>query len=72
MKRILSIAILFLGLCQVVKAQYDPSHFYYRGRQALIDGKYSAAIESFNILSRIDTVSYEAYFFRGIAKYNLG
>ena len=52
--------------------QYDPEHFYYRGRQALIDGKYAAAIESFNVLAQIDTTSYEAYFYRGIAKYNLG
>ena len=53
-------------------AQYDLDHFYYNGRQALIDGKYAQAIESFNILSHLDSTVYEAYFFRGIAKYNLG
>ncbi|MDD2595891.1 MAG: tetratricopeptide repeat protein [Bacteroidales bacterium] len=53
-------------------AQYDLDHFYLRGRQALIDGKYSQAIENFNILSRLDSTLYESYFFRGIAKYNLG
>ena len=67
------ITALLVLMCSVgAKAQYDPSHFFYFGRQALIDGKYSLAIENFNILSRIDSTAYEAYFFRGIAKYNLG
>ncbi len=44
----------------------------YRGRVALADGKYAQAIENFNILARLDTADYENYFFRGIAKYNLG
>lgn len=37
-----------------------------------MDGKHSKAIENFTILSRLDSTNYEAYFFRGIAKYNLG
>ena len=53
-------------------AQYDLDHFYLRGRQCLIDGKYAQSIENFNILARLDSTAYEAYFFRGIAKYNLG
>ena len=53
-------------------AQYDLDHFYYSGRQSLIDGKYAQAIENFNVLARLDSTIYEAYFFRGIAKYNLG
>ena len=43
-----------------------------RGRQALSDGKYAFAIENFNILSSLDTADYWSFFFRGIAKYNLG
>lgn len=43
-----------------------------RGRQALSDGKYAFAIENFNILTRLDTTDYWSFFFRGIAKYNLG
>ncbi len=43
-----------------------------RGRIALQDGKYSSAIEHFNVLSMIDSSSYRTYFYRGIAKYNLG
>ena len=72
MKRYAVILLFLAALTMPAKAQYDPSHFYYAGRQALSDGKFSLAIENFNILSRIDTVGPEAFFFRGIAKYNLG
>ncbi len=65
----LVLAILSTG---TALAQYDLDHFYYSGRQALIDGKYSQAIDRFNILAQLDSTVYEAYFFRGIAKYNLG
>ena len=53
-------------------AQYDKDVFFFRGRQALADGKYSLAIENFNVLSQLDTTDYWTFFFRGIAKYNLG
>ena len=66
------ILVLTFASMGTVFAQYDLDHFYYSGRQALIDGKYAQAIESFNILSRLDSTMYESYFFRGIAKYNLG
>jgi tetratricopeptide (TPR) repeat protein len=56
----------------LLKAQYDTQQFFFRGRQALIEGKYAESIEHFNLLIRIDTTLHEAYFFRGIAKYNLG
>lgn len=67
-------AILFLLAFMAVNAygQYDKDVFFFRGRQALADGKYSAAIENFNILSRLDSTDYWTFFFRGIAKYNLG
>ena len=70
-----SIMVLFLlvtaGLCDLY-AQYDKEVFFMRGRRALADGKYSMAIENFNILSQLDTTDYWTFFFRGIAKYNLG
>ena len=53
-------------------AQYDKDVFFYRGRQALADGKYAQAIENFNILLQLDKSEYWTCFFRGIAKYNLG
>ena len=43
-----------------------------RGRLALQDGKYTQAIEHFNILARLDSTDYWCFFFRGIAKFNLG
>jgi len=57
---------------QVCLAQYDKDVFSFRGRNALADGKYAYAIEQFNILARLDTTDYWTYFYRGIAKYNLG
>lgn len=66
-------AILLMKFAAVPAfAQYDKDMFMYRGRSALADGKFSQAIENFNILARLDTTDYENYFFRGIAKYNLG
>ncbi len=63
--------LLFCGV-QHASAQYDKGIFMYRGRLALSDGKYSEAIENFNVLARLDTTDHLTYFFRGIAKYNLG
>ena len=71
-KKELTVLLIALAATFTAAAQYDLDHFYYRGRQALIDGQDSLAIENFNILSRLDTANFEAYFFRGIAKYNLG
>ncbi len=69
---IVSVVLLF-SICGLQSyAQYDKDVFFYRGRMALADGKYSQAIENFNILARLDTTDYWTYFFRGIAKYNLG
>lgn len=55
-----------------IRAQYDKDAFFMRGRRALADGKYAQAIENFNVLAQLDTADYWNYFFRGIAKYNLG
>ncbi len=65
-------ALLLKGAASPASAQYDRDMFMYRGRAALADGKFSQAIENFNVLARLDTTDYENYFFRGIAKYNLG
>ena len=53
-------------------AQYNKNVFFSRGRLSLADGKYAQAIENFNVLARLDTSDYWTFFFRGIAKYNLG
>lgn len=70
--RKLLFSIILLLVCAISPAQWDKDVFMMRGRQALSDGKYSQAIENFTILSRLDTADYWSFFFRGIAKYNLG
>lgn len=70
-KFILTIFLLVLSLSSSL-AQYDKDVFMWRGRQALSDGKYAMAIDNFNVLTRLDTTDYWSFFFRGIAKYNLG
>jgi tetratricopeptide (TPR) repeat protein len=72
MKKFILPAILLLFCATSALAQYDKDVFMWRGRQSLSDGKYAQAIENFNILTRLDTTSYWGFFFRGIAKYNLG
>ncbi len=53
-------------------AQYDQDVFSWRGRNALSEGKYAEAIQNFNVIARLDTADYWNFFYRGIAKYNLG
>lgn len=73
MTRRLAVTLTTLfAIVHAMSAQYDKDVFYFRGRNALADGKYAAAIENFNILARLDTTDYWTFFFRGIAKYNLG
>jgi tetratricopeptide (TPR) repeat protein len=72
LKYVLSVCLLIGTWGAELCAQYDKDAFFMRGRRALADGKYSAAIENFNILAQLDTSDYWNYFFRGIAKYNLG
>ena len=70
-KFLLTIGMLLLG-ATFAFAQYDKDVFMWRGRQALSDGRYAQAIENFNVLARLDSTDYWSFFFRGIAKYNLG
>lgn len=72
LKYLVVICLLYVVGIQDICAQYDKDAFFYRGRRALADGKYAQAIENFNILAQLDTSDYWNFFFRGIAKYNLG
>ncbi len=72
LKSILLACVLLAAGSQKLSAQYDKDAFYMRGRQALMEGKYALAIENFNLLSQLDTADYWTFFFRGIAKFNLG
>ena len=71
-RKLVFVAALLLSVAVELSAQYDKDVFFYRGRLALSDGKYAQAIENFNVLARLDTADYWTFFFRGIAKYNLG
>lgn len=72
LKSLAVIVLLFAAGVQELCAQYDKDVFLMRGRGALADGKYALAIENFNVLARLDTTDHWTFFFRGIAKYNLG
>ena len=72
MKKFLLTITILLFSAQSALAQYDKDVFNMRGRIALQDGKYAQAIEHFNILARLDTTDYWCFFFRGVAKFNLG
>ena len=72
MKKFLLTITFLLCAAAGLRAQWDRDVFEWRGRSALQEGKYAAAIENFNILTRLDTTDYWSFFFRGIAKYNLG
>ena len=72
MKSLLIAFLLLIAGLSELHAQYDKDVFYMRGRRALADGKYALAIENFNILTQLDTTDHWTFFFRGIAKYNLG
>ena len=69
----LAVLLLFFSMGGMrAYAQYDKDVFYMRGRNALAEGKYAQAIDNFNVLAQLDTADYYTFFFRGIAKYNLG
>ena len=73
LKYVLITIMLFLQTAgTLLWAQYDKDVFYMRGRHALSEGKYAKAIENFNVLAQLDTTDHWTFFFRGIAKYNLG
>lgn len=67
---LLFVLMLLTGVS--ASAQYDKDVFFFRGRQALADGRYAQSIDQFNILAQLDTTDYWTFFYRGIAKYNLG
>ncbi len=69
------ISLLFGWCCLLLNTpgygQLNKAYFFWVGRGFLIDNQYQEAIETLNMLLKVDADSYEAYFLRGIAKYNL-
>lgn len=71
-KKGLSVLVALLCLAGTLRAQYDKDVFSFRGRNALAEGRLGEAVSHFNILAQLDSTDYWTFFYRGIAKYNLG
>lgn len=69
--RLISV-LTMLAAAFCAMAQYDIDQFFILGQMALNEGQYLQAINNFNVLVRLDPSLHQAYFLRGIAKYNLG
>lgn len=68
-KASLTLALLLSAWC--ASTQYNKDYFVYMGRQLMMEDNYRDAIRTLNVLLRFDKDAYDAYFLRGIAKYNL-
>ena len=68
-KATLTLALLLSAWC--ASTQYNKDYFVYMGRQLMMEDNYRDAIRTLNVLLRFDKDAYDAYFLRGIAKYNL-
>ena len=73
MKRLLTIILftLLLALPTEGSAQYNRNYIYWIGQQSMINNKYREAIDVLNVLLHHDSKDFDAYFLRGIAKYNM-
>ena len=68
------VAILLLLSCALPNkgvAQYNRNYFYWMGQQSMVNNDYREAIDILNLLLRHDDKDFDAYFLRGIAKYNM-
>ncbi len=70
-KLLICLLVLLAGAFRA-HAQYDKDVFMFRGRNALAEGRLAEAVSNFNVLAQLDTTDYWTFFYRGIAKYNLG
>jgi tetratricopeptide (TPR) repeat protein len=68
-KALLTTTLLLSAWC--ASTQYNKDYFIYIGRQLMMEDNYRDAIRTLNVLLRFDKDAYDAYFLRGIAKYNL-
>ena len=69
-RTVILLVSIFLGIS--AHAQWDKDVFSFRGRTALQDGRHADAVSNFNILAGLDSTDHWTFFYRGIAKYNLG
>ena len=63
--------LLAVLLPQRSEAQYNRNYIYWVGQQCMVDNKYREAIDILNVLIRHDSKDFDAFFLRGIAKYNM-
>lgn len=68
-KYIILILLSFVALG--AHAQLNKQYFYYMGEKLILSEKYGEAIDMFNVLLSVDTMSADGFFLRGVAKYNL-
>ena len=74
MKRLVAIIALILMVVTPPEdsvAQFNRSYIYWVGQKCMINNDYRPAIDVLNVLLRHDEKDFDAYFLRGIAKYNL-
>lgn len=73
MRRLLTIIALLVAvyLPERADAQYNRNYIYWMGQQRMVDNEYREAIDILNMLLRYDNKDFDAYFLRGIAKYNM-
>lgn len=60
-----------LALTTESSAQYNRNYIYWVGQQCMVKNNYREAIDVLNVLIRHDDKDFDAYFLRGIAKYNM-
>ena len=73
MKRLILIIVTAIAsmLPMSSSAQYNRNYIYWVGQQCMIENNYREAIDILNVLLRHDSKDFDAYFLRGIAKYNM-
>ena len=73
MRRLITISLFILLSAIPLKgvAQYNRNYIYWVGQQCMVDNKYREAIDILNVLIRQDERNFDAFFLRGIAKYNM-
>jgi tetratricopeptide (TPR) repeat protein len=69
--RIIGCLLLALFLANTLEAQVNHRHFILSGRIHLSEDRFVEAIQHFNTAIRTRPDNFEAYFLRGVAKYNL-
>ena len=65
------LTVVLIVLAWGASTQYNKEYFFHMGRKSMMNNNYQDAIQTLNVLLRFDQDAYEAYFLRGIAKYNM-